>query len=140
MSALQVRGRRVIGDEAANATLARNVLAGVAGKLPGGGGGLHRRCVLFDCAPSRVRADDVCAALAPPSGSVADIEAVALCGYFVAAVVVFRTAAGAEAALRGPARRSCHPVPPLELGGHRDPLHRPYGCQGAKKFLPALID
>uniref|UniRef100_K3Y259 Uncharacterized protein n=1 Tax=Setaria italica TaxID=4555 RepID=K3Y259_SETIT len=118
MSALLVHMRRVLGEEAANATVARNVLAAVTSKLPSGGGepDLHRRCVLFDCAPSRVRVDEVCAALAPSGGGGAVIEAVALCGYFVAAVVVFRTAAGAESALRGPARRSCHAVPPLDLG------------------------
>nr|CAB3469865.1 unnamed protein product [Digitaria exilis] len=121
MSAFLLYMRRFIGEEAANATVARNMLSAVAGKLSGAGGeeagaiddDLHRRCVLFDCAPSRVRVDAVCAALAPSSG---DIEAVALCGYFVAAVVVFRTAAAAESALRGPARRSCHAVPPLDVG------------------------
>ncbi|CAL5044050.1 unnamed protein product [Urochloa decumbens] len=68
MSALLVRMRRVLGDEAANATLARNVLPAVACKLPSNSGAdapepdLHRRCVVFDCAPSRVRVDEVCAA------------------------------------------------------------------------------
>nr|CAB3467345.1 unnamed protein product [Digitaria exilis] len=125
----------------------RNILATVTSRLSGGGGGdevdLHRRCVLFDCAPSRVRIDAVRAARAPSSGRRAlrsalrgpaqrschvvppldtGIEipgigvAVALCGYFFAAVVVFRTAAAAESALRGPARRSCHAVPPLDVG------------------------
>ncbi|CAO1947623.1 unnamed protein product [Urochloa humidicola] len=124
MSALLVRMRRVFGDEFANATLAWSILAAVAGKLSSSSGGgdnapdeLHRRCVLFDCAPSRVRIDAVCAALSPGAAAAADgIEAVALCGYYVVAVVVYRTAAGAEAALHGPTRRSCHAMPPLDVG------------------------
>nr|XP_034590017.1 uncharacterized protein LOC117852152 [Setaria viridis] len=73
-------------------------------------------------APSRARVDDVRAALAPPSGGA--IEAVALSEYLAAAVVVFRTAPGAESALRGPARGSCHAVTPLELGAEM-PVIRP---------------
>ncbi|CAL5051562.1 unnamed protein product [Urochloa decumbens] len=151
MSALLVRMRRVFGDETANATLARSILAAVANKLPSsssssGGGAdgenapdLHRRCVLFDCAPSRVRVDAVCAALAPPppgpgSGAGDIIEAVALCGYYVVAVVVFRTAAGAEAALRGSARRSCHAVPPLHLG-----VEIPFIGPTDVKIMPDLL-
>jgi hypothetical protein len=118
--------RRAIGDEGANVTLARNLLAPVASHLSSGGvGDLHRRCVLFDCASPRARVDDVCATLAPPrSSSGAIIEAVALSEYLAAAVVVFTTPTGAEAALRGPARGSCHAVPPLELGAEM-PVIRP---------------
>ncbi|KAL6606010.1 hypothetical protein ACP70R_041663 [Stipagrostis hirtigluma subsp. patula] len=116
MSADLVVMRRVIGDEAANATLARNVLAPVESRLSGGGdtSALHRRCVLFECPPTRVRIEDVCAAMAP----FGDIEAVALCGYMLAAVVVFRTEAAAASALAAPrqAGGSCRAVPPLELG------------------------
>jgi hypothetical protein len=141
--------RRVIGEDAANATLARNVLPAVADKLSGGDDSdpdLHHRCVLFDCAPSRVRADEVCAALAPSGGGGADIEAVALCGYFVAAVVVFRTATDAVTALRGPARWSCHAVPPLDStriwypGVHLHPLIRWRRFKALKFSLNAVYD
>ncbi|OEL30788.1 hypothetical protein BAE44_0008193 [Dichanthelium oligosanthes] len=127
MSAVVAQMRRAIGEEGANVTLARNLLAPVASNLSAAAGwgdapDLHRRCVLFDCArsSSRARVDDVCAALAP-SGA---IEAVALCEHMAAAVVVFRTAAGAQSALRGPARGSCHEVLPLELGAEM-PVIRP---------------
>ncbi|RLN13573.1 hypothetical protein C2845_PM09G06140 [Panicum miliaceum] len=119
MSAVVAQMRRVLGEEGANVTLARNLLAPVASRLSAGGGGahdLHRRCVLFDCAPQRVRA-----ALAPSGGA---IEAVALCEHMAAAVVVFTTSAGTQSALRGPARGSCHEVPPLELGAEM-PVIRP---------------
>ncbi|RLM55781.1 hypothetical protein C2845_PM10G05360 [Panicum miliaceum] len=122
MSAVVAQMRRVLGEEGANVTLARNLLAPVATQLSGGGApDLHRRCVLFDCAPPRARVEDVRAVLAPSSGA---IEAVALCEHMAAAVVVFTTAAGAESALRGPARGSCHKVPPLELGAEM-PVIRP---------------
>ncbi|CAN6202211.1 unnamed protein product [Urochloa humidicola] len=126
MSAVVAQMRRAIGDDGANAALARNLLAPVAARLSSSGGGdLHRRCVLFDCAPPRARADDVCAALAPPPGGGA-IEAVALSEHMAAAVVVFTTPAAAESALRGPARGSCHAVLlPLELGAEMPAVIRP---------------
>ncbi|CAL5046556.1 unnamed protein product [Urochloa decumbens] len=128
MSEVVAQMRRAIGDDGANVTLARNLLAPVATHLSfasGGGGDLHRRCVLFDCAPPCARVDDVCAALAPKPGGGA-IEAVTVCEHMAAAVVVFTTPAGAESALRGPARGSCHAVLlPLELGAEMPAVIRP---------------
>ncbi|CAL5051577.1 unnamed protein product [Urochloa decumbens] len=128
MSEVVAQMRRAIGDDGANVTLARNLLAPVATHLSfasGGGGDLHRRCVLFDCAPPRARVDDVCDAFAPTPGGGA-IEAVAVCEHMAAAVVVFTTPAGAESALRGPARGSCHAVLlPLELGAEMPAVIRP---------------
>ncbi|CAN6289712.1 unnamed protein product [Urochloa humidicola] len=77
---------------------------------------LQQRCVLFDCVPSRVRVDAALALPSGPSGGADNIEAVAFCGYCVAAVVVFCAADDAEGTLQGPAWRSCHAVPPLDLG------------------------
>ncbi|CAN6178945.1 unnamed protein product [Urochloa humidicola] len=134
MSAVVAQMRRAIGDEGANVTLARNLLAPVTPRLSSsggcGGGDLHRRCVVFDCATTRARVDDVCAALArattPGGGGGGGIEAIALCEHMAAAVVVFTTPAGAESALWGPARGSCHRVVlPLELGAEMPAVIHP---------------
>ncbi|CAN6164757.1 unnamed protein product [Urochloa humidicola] len=130
MSAVVAQMRRAIGDEGANVTLARNLLAPVTPRLSSsggcGGGDLHRRCVVFDCATTRARVDDVCAALARATTPGGGIEAIALCEHMAAAVVVFTTPAGAESALWGPSRGSCHRVVlPLELGAEMPAVIHP---------------
>ncbi|KAL6841725.1 hypothetical protein ACP4OV_028237 [Aristida adscensionis] len=89
--------RRLYGDVVERATLARDLLAPAAGRLPAGDpAGLRRRCVLGQRLGMLRRPDDVRADLAP----FGDVEAVAVCDVARNAVIVFRAEASVAVALR----------------------------------------
>jgi hypothetical protein len=104
--------RRVYGDDAATATMVRNILAPVAG-LQHDASDLHRRCVLVEHIRNY---EDVLASFAP----FGPIQAVATWFVLHVGVVVFEDAAAAAAtiALQGPAKLRiglCKAVPSLDL-------------------------
>ncbi|XP_044452922.1 uncharacterized protein [Triticum aestivum] len=127
--------RRVYGDDAATASVARSLLAPVANQLSGSGDtpDLHRRLVLVHLR-SLKGPEDVRAAFD-------GVEAVAICILLMRAVVVFETEAGAARALQEPAKEAigpCTAVPSLDLaaGCHFIPykiikVSAPAGASGA---------
>ncbi|CAM0906864.1 unnamed protein product [Alopecurus aequalis] len=100
--------RRVYGDDAATATVVRNLLAPVAG-LQLDDSDLHRRCVLVKHIGTLKDARDAF----EPFGTV-----VAVASWLYLCVVVFEAAADAALALRSPVRSLigvCKAVPSLDL-------------------------
>uniref|UniRef100_A0A0E0AN10 Uncharacterized protein n=1 Tax=Oryza glumipatula TaxID=40148 RepID=A0A0E0AN10_9ORYZ len=108
------------GAAAAKATLARNILAPVAGRLSGHPSELHRRCILL----RRSRNTGATADLCERFSAYAPVEAVAVSGAPRTAVVVFETVAGWRAAAAATLSASCDTVPPLYFGPPR-PRRRP---------------
>ncbi|KAI5008109.1 hypothetical protein ZWY2020_009157 [Hordeum vulgare] len=111
--------RRVYGDDAATASVARSLLAPVANQLSGSGdtSNLHRRLVLVQLR-SLIGPEDVRAAFD-------GVEAVAICIILMRAAVVFETEASAGRALQEPTKPAigpCVAVPCLDSadGCHYD--------------------
>nr|BAC20667.1 hypothetical protein [Oryza sativa Japonica Group]BAC22348.1 hypothetical protein [Oryza sativa Japonica Group] len=95
----------------ARATMARNILAPVAGTLRGHPSELHRRCILVRRLPSCTVPGEVC-------DMFASIEAIAVSGGLGMAVVVFGVAVAdcMSAAVLRTGAGFFEPVPPLHLG------------------------
>uniref|UniRef100_A0A0E0I4D3 Uncharacterized protein n=1 Tax=Oryza nivara TaxID=4536 RepID=A0A0E0I4D3_ORYNI len=98
----------------ARATMARNILAPVAGTLSGHPSELHRRCILVRRLPSCTVPGEVCDMF----DMFASIEAIAVSGGLGMAVVVFGVAVAdcMSAAVLRTGAGFFEPVPPLHLG------------------------
>ncbi|XP_052163637.1 uncharacterized protein LOC127780719 [Oryza glaberrima] len=98
----------------ARATMARNILAPVAGTLRGHPSELHRRCILVRCLLSCTVPGELCDMF----DMFASIEAIAVSGGLGMAVVVFGVAVAdcMSAAVLRTGAGFFEPVPPLHLG------------------------
>jgi hypothetical protein len=98
----------------ARATMARNILAPVAGTLRGHPSELHLRCILVRCLPSCTVPGELCDMF----DMFASIEAIAVSGGLGMAVVVFGVAVAdcMSAAVLRTGAGFFEPVPPLHLG------------------------
>ncbi|XP_040382351.1 uncharacterized protein LOC121055037 [Oryza brachyantha] len=104
--------RTYYGEAAAKATLARNILAPVAGRLGGHPSELHRRCMLV----RRLYWATGTADLAELFSAFGRVEAIALSVPMRTAVVVFETVAGWAAAAAATLSGCCDTVPALYFG------------------------
>uniref|UniRef100_A0A0E0LNM3 Uncharacterized protein n=1 Tax=Oryza punctata TaxID=4537 RepID=A0A0E0LNM3_ORYPU len=114
MPATEATLTSLYGAYFARATMARNILAPVAGTLHGHPSELHRRCILVRCLPSCTVPGDVCDLF----DTFASIEAIAVSGGLGMAVVVFEIAVAEcmSATVLRTGTGFFEPVPPLHLG------------------------
>ncbi|EEE67638.1 uncharacterized protein [Oryza sativa Japonica Group] len=115
MAEMEARLCSLYGAAAAKATLARNILAPVAGRLSGHPSELHRRCILLRRLSSS-RNTGTTGDLCERFSAYAPVEAIAVSGALRTAVVVFETVAGWRAAAAATLSASCDTVPPLYFG------------------------
>uniref|UniRef100_A0A0E0LNN3 Uncharacterized protein n=1 Tax=Oryza punctata TaxID=4537 RepID=A0A0E0LNN3_ORYPU len=112
MAEMEARLCSWYGGAAAKATLARNILATVAGRLSGHPSELHRRCILLRRLSWNTGTADLCERFS----AYAPVEAIAVSGTLRMAVVVFETVAGWRKAAAATLSACCDTVPSLYFG------------------------